>query len=617
MMSLALVARAIPEAPGLGLPAFAYASQCVQVDDAFMDYDTSNEDCLLDAFARACDVTAFAVTTTADMGEIRLPKSFDKAVVETNPHSEYWIAAINKELSGLVALGTWELVYLDEHPDVNVMFCHYIFTVKRLRDGSIEKFKARLVANGNTQQYGVDFDHVFSTVVKTCTIRVALIIAAARDYNLSSIDIRQAYLQAKLTEDLYMRVPQGIPHKGKGGRLLICKLQRSLYGLKQAGRLWAALFSSFIVDWGFERSTVDTCLYTYTNGNDILWLMVHVDDALIVDNNPALRDRFVAALGDVKKGGFPTEDKGEATWLLGIGIDRDRENHTITLSQKMFVTDLVSKHAEYIDTTTRSYDTPLAESTNLSSTDSPVVDSIEYKEMTDKRVVYMQLVGAYLWLANMTFFELIYPSSQLGRFLSNPGDEHFKAAIRVLVYLRDRVDQSLHYAPNSSRGFETYVDSNWSSKFSCSGALYMYHGCMFHWFSKMQKSVTLSSAEAEYFGAMLATRDGMFVRDVLLDLNLEVEGAFRLYTDSASAVTLSFDPVAFKNTKHILRAANFLRDLVAREVVYLQHVPGRTMIADLFTKAVSRVIFVELMRLIREFPTSGVVVISGPPDASV
>ena len=143
----------------------------------------------------------------------------------------------------------------------------------------------------------------------------------------------------------------------------------------------------------------------------------------------------------------------------------------------------------------------------------------------------------------------------------------------------------------------------------------MYHGCMFHWFSKMQKSVTLSSAEAEYFGAMIATRDGIFVHDVLMDLGLDVVGPFRLFSDSKSAVTMSFNPVSFKNTKHILRAANFLRDLVARDIVVLVHVPGRIMIADLFTKAVSRVIFIELMRLIREYPVSGVVVASTPAPA--
>ena len=128
---------------------------------------------------------------------------------------------------------------------------------------TVEKFKARLVADGNTQKFGIDFDKIFSTVVKSSTIRHVFIVAAARDYNLSQIDIRQAYLQAELNEDLYMRVPPGVPAFDEKGRPMVCKLNRTLYGLKQAGREWGMLFSAFLVSWGFVRSTIDTCLFTY------------------------------------------------------------------------------------------------------------------------------------------------------------------------------------------------------------------------------------------------------------------------------------------------------------------------------------------------------------------
>ena len=132
-----------------------------------------------------------------------------------------------------------------------------------------------------------------------------------------------------------------------------------------------------------------------------------------------------------------------------------------------------------------------------------------------------------------------------------------------------------------------------------------YHGCLFHWFSKMQRSVTLSSAEAEYFGAMLAARDIVFVRELLLDLAIAVCVPSVIYSDSKSAVGMAFDPVAFKKTKHILRAAEFLRDLVARDVVVLKHVSGSVMMADLLTKAVARPMFVALMRLLAEYSRSG------------
>ena len=131
--------------------------------------------------------------------------------------------------------------------------------------------------------------------------------------------------------------------------------------------------------------------------------------------------------------------------------------------------------------------------------------------------------------------------------------------------------------------FEVYVDSNWATKLSCSGAFFFLHGCPFHWFSKMQKSVTLSSAEAEYFGATLAARDVCFVRELLTDLEISPDGPTVMWSDSKSAIDMSLDPVAFKKTKHILRAAEYLRDLVFKGVVTLSHLSGVLMVADILT----------------------------------
>ena len=176
----------------------------------------------------------------------------------------------------------------------------------------------------------------------------------------------------------------------------------------------------------------------------------------------------------------------------------------------------------------------------------------------------------------------------------------------MLLYLRDTADRNLVFSPVTDRDFETYVDSSWGTRFSCSGAMLFYHGCLFHFFSKMQRSVTLSSAEAEFFGAMLAAKEMMFIRELLIDLGITLDGPSMLYCDSKSAVEMAFDPVAFKKTKHILRAAEFLRDLVAREVITLRHVPGSTMVADLLTKATSRQIFVALIKLIDTFSVNGI-----------
>ena len=582
-------------------PSLAFALNCTSVDSAFVGYQRADENSLINSSEVAAFLYAASVISTSDQGDIPIPRGYRAAV--TGPWKDLWIEAIDRELAGLIALHTWDLVPVASMPrGANLMHCHYILTVKRLRDGSVDKFKARLVADGNTQKYGVDFDRIFSTVVKTSTIRLVLVVAAARDYNLSQIDIRQAYLQAELKEDLYMRTPPGVHPFDDQGRPLVCKLRRSLYGLKQAGREWGQLFSAFLISWGFSRSAIDTCLFTYCAGATILWCLVYVDDCLLVDNDSALRTRFVTALG--KR--FPVDDRGELQWLLGVAIDRDRSARSLSLSQELYVKDLVEKYAGYLRGHTRRYDAPMEEGLRLSSTDCPAPDSDDAERMAPHRAAYMGLVGAFLWLANMTRSEISHAASQLARFVSNPGQVHLRAAVRVLIYLDGSRDRRLTFRPNIDAPLHVLVDSSWETLFSCSGAYFFFMGCPFHWFSKVQRSVTLSSAEAEFFGAMLALKDVLWLRQLLLDLDLLVPGPTLMWCDAKSAVDMAFDPVAFKNTKHILRAAEFLKNHTLRGSCRMQHCKGIIMIADILTKGVARPLFLQLLKLLDDYAANSI-----------
>ena len=239
----------------------------------------------------------------------------------------------------------------------------------------IEKFKARLVADGNTQRYGVDFNRIFSTVVKSSTLRLLLSVAAAYDFDLHQVDITQAYLQATVTEDLYMSVPPGVHPFDKSNRPICCKLQRTLYGLRQSGREWGELLASFLLDFGYTRSPIDTCLFTLGQKTSLLWVAIYVDDILVLSNDKALRLRFMDAL--TKR--FPTEDKGELQWLLGLAVTRDRSQRTLSLSQELFVSDITQRFASHISAGhTRRYDAPMQEGLLLDGADSPIMGSPEF-----------------------------------------------------------------------------------------------------------------------------------------------------------------------------------------------------------------------------------------------
>jgi hypothetical protein len=187
-----------------------------------------------------------------------------------------------------------------------------------------------------------------------------------------------------------------------------------------------------------------------------------------------------------------------------------------------------------------------------------------------------------------------FAASQLARFVSNPGEIHFNAAVRVLIYLQGTSDRALVFSPGASenRPFEIYVDSDWATKFSSSGALYFYNGCLIAfdiaWFAKVQRSVSFSSAESEMFGAILCCQGRcVLYRELFVDLGIAINAPTRIFSDSKSVIDLSVDPVSFKKTKHILRAAEGLRDSVARLVFTVVHLPGKINIADILTKAPS------------------------------
>lgn len=325
-------------------------------------------------------------------------------------------------------------------------------------------------------------------------------------------------------------------------------------------------------------------------------MVVWVDDCVIVDNCSKLRDSFVSDLGRR----FPVEDKGNLDWILQVRVSRDYKNRSLSLSQELYVTDLVHKYSHLIPDDTRRYDCPCDASVVLSPEQCPSPGSSEFDEMVPYRETYMSLIGAYLWLANMTRFEIGYIAAQLARFVSNPARVHFKAAVRVLIYLRTTKNHALVLSPSRDNepALRVFVDSNWGTKFSVSGAVFEFKGALIHWFSKTQRSVSMSSTEAEYFAASMAARDAIFLRELLVDLGHTQHYPTPLRTDNKGVVDLSFDPVAFKKTKHILRAAEFLRDNVMRRKLSLVWLSGTDNIADVLTKLVSVSAFRHLMSLL-------------------
>lgn len=220
------------------------------------------------------------------------------------------------------------------------------------------------------------------------------------------------------------------------------------------------------------------------------------------------------------------------------------------------------------DGLTRRFDFPHDASADLTPEQCPAPESSEHVHMQWHREDYMSLVGVYLWLANVSRPELSYISGQsLSGSLAFPQCHTIKAALRVLIYLRSTSGQTLSYHPVVRSPLRAFVDSDWATKFSISGGIIEFMGCAIHWLSRSQRSVSMPSTEAEYFACCLLAREVLYFRGIVSYMGYLQAHPTVICTDNTGVVALSFDPVAFRKTKYILRATDFVRDLVLRQVI--------------------------------------------------
>ena len=252
-------------------------------------------------------------------------ESMDLDDVMESRESSKWICAMEEEMQSLMKNRTWELVPL---PQGNrAIGCKWIYKVKD--DG---RYKARLVAKGFSQMKGMEYDQIFAPVVRHTSIRVLLEIVAIHDLELEQLDVKTAFLHGDLDEDIYMEQPEGFVVDGKSK--MVCKLKKSLYGLKQSPRQWYKRFDHFMLESDFHRSIKDAWVYFKRLGNDCwVYLLLYVDDMLIASKDKAEINKLKEKL----KAEFEMKDLGEAKKILGMEIVRDRKRFELRLTQKEYI----------------------------------------------------------------------------------------------------------------------------------------------------------------------------------------------------------------------------------------------------------------------------------------
>ncbi|KAJ0869659.1 putative RNA-directed DNA polymerase [Helianthus annuus] len=518
------------------------------------------------------DISAY-VFSVAEHDSIHEPITYHEAI--TSVEKDKWQRAMNEEMESLYKNETWQLV--DKPKDQKLVSCKWIYKVKEGLPGELPRYKARLVAKGFTQRAGVDYNEIFSPVVKHTSIRVILSLTAYKNFELEQLDVKTAFLHGNLEEKIYMKQPQGFEVEGHEEK--VCLLLRSLYGLKQSPRQWYLRFDDYIVSHGFNRSKFDSCVYIreYEQGK-FVYLLLYVDDMLVACEN----QQVIKETKDLLKQEFDMKELGPAKKILGMEILRDRGQGLLYLSQRSYVKKVLSNFGmEH----SKSVSTPLAQHFKLSALHSPQTED-ERKDM--ERYPYANAVGSLMYLMICTRPDLGFAVSMVSRYVSNPGKLHWEAVKWILRYLKGTQDKGLVFGRD---GFADqvfgYADSDFAKDLdkgkSMTGYAFKVFGSLVSWKAALQRIVTLSTTEAEYVALTEAVKEALWLKGFVSDLGLTVDRAVVL-CDSQSAVQLTKNQVYHERTKHINVKLHFIRDVVKSKEVIVQEVDTLENAADIFTK---------------------------------
>lgn len=513
-----------------------------------------------------------ALVTTADSDSIPEPKNYHEAINSRN--SEQWREAMDDEMSSLIANGTWSLV--DLPADKVALPTMWNYKAKRDGQGRLERFKARLVVQGNRQVEGRDFDETFAPVNKLSTFRAVMAVAAELNLEIHQLDIKTAFLQGELEEEVYVRQPQGY----SDGSTKVLRLHKALYGLKQAPRAWHTKLHSELTKLGFTVSEADAGLYVYYHEQERMYLLVYVDDLLLVSNNTQLIDRIKQLLMSV----FDARDLGEAVTFLGINILRDRGSRTIKLIQQRHTFDVISTFG-LLDA--KPLSVPLSSSIKLSKEEGFPLDSSASQ--------YSQMVGSLNYLATCTRPDISYSVGALSRYLSCPTSVHLQAAKGVCRYIKGTADYGITYC--GSRGSSSdisslqpplgYCDADYAgdidTRRSTTGYVFVLCGGAISWQSKRQPTVAVSTAEAEYMSAAAAVKEALWLSKLMVDLGME-PSAIQILGDNQAALKLLKNPISSLRSKHIDVVHHFARERVLRGEVSFSYISTDQQVADILTK---------------------------------
>ena len=461
---------------------------------------------------------------------------------------------------------------------VTVVRSKWVFCAKKDAAGNIVRHKVHLVAQGFSQVPGVDYFDTYAPVAKLTSICTVLALATRLDLELHQINIKGAYLNGELNneETIYMRQPPGYADLA----LLchVCRLHKTLYGLKQSSRRWyQKLVEILIKNLGFKLCEVNQAVFIKQGNKTVIIIVVHVDDCTIATSSLSLVIELKAQI----RNHIEITDLGELHWLLGIEVMRNCEERTIALSQWSYLDSIIC-HFGFDNL--KPVSTPMEPHIKLTNAQSPLTGA-EYTSI--QHIPYREAIGSLMYATLGTHPDISYAVSTVSRFTSNPGLPHWEAVQRIYRYLIGMKDLRLTYGW-TRKPLQGYTDTDGSMSEdwkAVSGYAFLINGGAVSWASKKQEIVSLSTTESKYVATMHTTKEALWLHSFIGEVLVPLDEPITLFSDNQSAITLAKDHQYHACTKHIDIHFHFIHWVVNDSKIQLVFCPTNNMVADTLTKA--------------------------------
>lgn len=532
---------------------------------AFMTMMNPNK---LTMLAYSCAFTIFAPE----------PRNYREAIRRSDANR--WIQATKDERLALEEAGTYIIV--DPPPKAFIIGSTMVYKIKQTVDGKIDRYKARLCARGDLQHYGIHFTETFAPVVKFATIRLILALATIMNWSIYQLDINSAYLYGDIDTDIYMRIPHGFyPDAKRQGKVL--KLLKSLYGLKQAGKIWYTLLSEFLISNGFKNSSLDRCCFIKTMGSVVLIVLTYVDDLIYASNSITALQQFKKQMATR----FKMKDLGELNYIVGIKITRT--TRSTKLDQSLYHKDILSRF---------NMDNSIAARTPLPAK-AILYPRTSTEESTD-HTEYRSRVGSLMYSFLGTRPDLGFVVGQLSRYLHDPTTLHRRYADQALRYVKFTQNDGITYTydgPNDETSRRSHVkiigysDADWAGDTSDSRSTRGHVICLANapivYSSTKIKNVCKSTAAAETAAADAANDDIFWLRNMLDFLGFPQPEPTTLFMDNMSAIKGISKGNTTQSNKYFRIRIDSLHESVKNNELKLVHREGANLPADMLTKSLS------------------------------